>query len=131
MEWWNLVQSSTPAGENDDPSSVGSSFVVNFSDGSTKTVRLVELSDIHYTVVFEVTSAEPALGCTSVVHAISLRAITASNSTFISWRTDFSSDATAEIVQDSKFKKLEAFESLGASFDSHNAFAAALQSLSV
>ncbi|CAM9570352.1 unnamed protein product, partial [Heterosigma akashiwo] len=110
MEWWNLVQSSAPAGESDDPSSIGSSFVVDFADGSTQTVRLLELSDIHYTVIFEVTSAEPSLGCTSVVHAISLRQITALGSTFISWRTDFSSDATAEIVQDSKFKKLEAFK---------------------
>lgn len=45
-----------------------------------------------------------------MVHTISLRKVTSNNSTFIEWTTDFSNDATSEVVQDSAFKKLEAFE---------------------
>jgi hypothetical protein len=49
---------------------------------------------------------------TSVVHTISLKKITAHNTTFIEWVTDFSNDATAEIVTDSSFKRLDAFKNL-------------------
>ena len=45
-----------------------------------------------------------------MVHTISLRKVTSNNSTFIEWITDFSNDATSEVVQDSAFKKVEAFE---------------------
>ena len=49
---------------------------------------------------------------TSVIHTISLRRITASNATFVEWITDFSNDATVEIVSDSSFKRLDAFKDL-------------------
>jgi hypothetical protein len=59
-----------------------------------------------------VISSEPASSVTSAIHTISLKKVSAQNATFIEWVTDFSNDATAEIVSDSRFKRLEAFTNL-------------------
>jgi hypothetical protein len=49
---------------------------------------------------------------TSVVHTISVSKITSTNSSYVQWVTDFSNDVTAEVVADSSFKRLEAFNNL-------------------
>ena len=41
-----------------------------------------------------------------------LKRVSHDNSTFIEWVSDFSNDATQEVIQDSKFKKQEGFASL-------------------
>ena len=58
----------------------------------------------------QVVGCDPPVAVTSMVHTISLRKVTSNSSTFIQWTTDFSNDATSEVVQDSAFKKLEAFK---------------------
>ena len=55
----------------------------------------------------------------SAVHTISLKRVTSDNSTYMEWLSDFSSDATLEVTQDSKFKKLEGFASLAKALASH------------
>ncbi len=69
-------------------------------------------------MTFEVISSEPASSVTSVIHTIALKKVTASNATFIEWVTDFSNDANAEVISDSRFKRLEAFNNLSAQFSS-------------
>lgn len=49
---------------------------------------------------------------TSVINTMRLRRVTLSNETLVEWITDFSGDATAGVVQDSKYKKHEAFADL-------------------
>ncbi len=41
-----------------------------------------------------------------------LKRVSHDNSTFVEWVSDFSNDATQEVIQDSKFKKQEGFASL-------------------
>jgi hypothetical protein len=54
-----------------------------------------------------------------VLHTISLHKVTTSgNASFIEWTTDFSNDATIDVVMDSTFKRREAFKDLDA-FLSH------------
>jgi hypothetical protein len=60
----------------------------------------------------QVITCEPASRVTSMVHSISLRKVTANNATYMEWSTDFSNDATSEVVQDSSFKKLDALAHL-------------------
>jgi hypothetical protein len=48
-----------------------------------------------------------------------LKRVTSDNSTYMEWLSDFSSDATLEVTQDSKFKKLEGFASLAKALASH------------
>jgi len=75
-----------------------------------------ELSSIHHSVTLEMVACEPAAGYASAIHTISLKSVTVTSDgsakTFISWASDFSNDATSEIVIDSAFKRQEAFADL-------------------
>ena len=48
----------------------------------------------------------------SAIHTIQLTKVTENNQTFIQFTSDFSSDATNEVTEDSRYKKREAFEKL-------------------
>lgn len=110
FSWWPLVQSCTVAEGN--PKAVGSTHVINFSDGQMWTIQLREFSEIRRTISFDIIASEPSLSVTSALHTISLIRVTSDNSTFVQWTTDFSNDADTAIVEDSRFKKLEAFAGL-------------------
>lgn len=75
-------------------------------------------SNLRHFLTFEVISCEPASPVTSAIHTIALKKVTSNNSTFIEWTSDFSNDATAEIISDSRFKRLDAFGNLSARFHS-------------
>lgn len=89
--------------------------------------------------------SEPALNVTSVVHTITVHKVTNNNTAFVQWDSDFSNDATSEVLLDrcvlrnrcwprrefcwrtsdvpipmllifSKYKKLEAFNDLAGFF---------------
>jgi hypothetical protein len=109
---WNLVASA----EVTDPKTIGSTCRIQFKDGVVWTVQILELSQLKRFVTFDVISSEPASHVTSTTHTITLSRVTSNNSTFFQWSTDFSNDATAEIVADSSHKKLEAFQNLTAIF---------------
>ena len=75
-------------------------------------LRLAELSDLKYYVTYDLLASEPAVSVSSALHTIRLHRVTADNTTFLEWLRDFSTDATAEVVQDSKYKKHEAVADL-------------------
>lgn len=77
-----------------------------------QTLKVVELSDLEYFVTYDLIASEPAVNVTSAIHTIRLHEVTHDNTTFIEWTSDYSSDATQEVIQDSKYKKQEAFEDL-------------------
>eukprot|EP00466_Bigelowiella_natans_P002791 jgi/Bigna1/52777/estExt_Genewise1Plus.C_110101 len=79
---------------------------------STQTVKILEISDINYSITYDLIMAEPAVGFSSAVYTIKLQRVTENGSTFMSWSTDFSNDASQEILQDNKYKKLEGFGAL-------------------
>ena len=91
---------------------IGSSFEINFKDESAWTYVLVELSDLHRLVTWELICADPPVSFSSSVNTIKVKRVTASDQTFVQWSTDFSSDVTAEIVADNKYKKLDFFEAV-------------------
>jgi len=83
------------------------------SDSFTKRFHIaLHAQDIKNFISWEIVASEEAIAVTSAVHTIRLRRITASSHTFVEWFTDFSSDATFEVIEDSKFKKLDAFKDL-------------------
>ena len=75
-------------------------------------LRINELNEKHDRVGYELLSAEPAVSCTSVQGEIQLLRISQTQQTFLSWTTEFSNDADLGIIQDQKYKKLEAFEDM-------------------
>lgn len=72
----------------------------------------MEASLIRHSIAFEVIGHDPASSYTSALHTITCRRISTSNQCFVQWETDFSNDATADIVLDSSYKKKEAFAAL-------------------
>lgn len=74
--------------------------------------QVMEASLIRHSIAFEVIGHDPASSYTSALHTITCRRISTSNQCFVQWETDFSNDATADIVLDSSYKKKEAFSAL-------------------
>lgn len=108
--WWELVEN--VKFEGGCATTVGSVATFAFKDGLTWTVEIMEVSSIKKLISFEIVNSSTPLPFTSAIHSISLNRVTSSNSTFIEWVSDFSSDASAEVVFDSSYKRLEAFANL-------------------
>jgi hypothetical protein len=58
--------------------------------------------------------SEPAVAYTSAIHTIRLRRVTTSKQTILEAISDYSSDSSLEVIQDSRFKKLEMIKALRA-----------------
>ena len=91
---------------------IGSTFKINFKDETSWTYVLCELSDLHRLVTWELIAADPPCRVSSQIGTIKVKRVTASDRTFIQWTTDFSSDVTAQIIADNKYKKLDFFAAL-------------------
>ncbi|ETO21870.1 hypothetical protein RFI_15333 [Reticulomyxa filosa] len=108
------------------------------SKGTSQTIQIVELSELKHFVTYSIVMSEPrfvfftiflifekksSLLCvfsvkySSATHTIKLFPVTvpvggAEAQTFIQWETDFSNDAKIDVIEDSRFKKREAFSDL-------------------
>lgn len=91
---------------------VGSVFDVEYVDGSVWQFRIVEISELHRSLSYELITANPSAPFSSMQNHIKLSKVTFDNTTFVEWSTDFSSDIDSHIVQDNKFKKMEYFKDL-------------------
>ncbi|KAF9187923.1 hypothetical protein BGZ51_000943 [Haplosporangium sp. Z 767] len=91
---------------------VGSTRKVSFNDGAVQEIKIVELSDLAHFVSFDFIEAQPPVDFMSALHTISLRKVTANNTTFVEWSAEFSSDAQLAVIEDSRYKRLEGLEDL-------------------
>ena len=89
---------------------------ISYNLGASWVIAIRELSSITNSVTFEVIESQPESQIASVIHTISLKKVsdggTLRVSTFVEWVSDFSSDATADVITDSSFKRREAFGDL-------------------
>jgi hypothetical protein len=95
---------------------IGSEFSVEYADGSTWTFRISEISEHRRLITYELVTAEPEISFSSLQNTITLFKVTSDNSTFVQWESDYSNDVNAHVIQDAKFKKLDAFKDLKAVF---------------
>ncbi|KAK3811321.1 MAG: hypothetical protein J3Q66DRAFT_351561 [Benniella sp.] len=91
---------------------VGSTRKITFNDGAIQLVKIVELSDLAHFVTFDFIEAQPPVDFMSAIHTITLRRVTANNTTFVEWSAEFSSDAQLAVIEDSRYKRLEGLEDL-------------------
>eukprot|EP00937_MAST-01D_sp_MAST-1D-sp2_P008224 g8224.t1 len=112
FDWWPLVDSCVLV-EGASAQQCGSTHTLGFKDGTTWTIQLREFSELRHTLSFDVIASEPALQVASALHSLSLTRVTLDNTTFVQWTTDFTNDAGIAVVQDSRYKKLDAFTGLG------------------
>ena len=70
---------------------------IDYTDASW-TVRVVELSDLNYCIVYEVVEAEPPAHVASIINTIRLQRVTDTHETFLLWSTQFSSDVDSNVL---------------------------------
>jgi hypothetical protein len=98
--------------DRENPAKVGSVRRVVYKDGTVQLLKLTELHDGTFTLTWDVIMSEPAVSYTSAIHTIRLRRVTASKQTLVEAVSDYSSDSSVAVIQDSRFKKLELFKAL-------------------
>ncbi|GAB5034700.1 bet v1-like protein [Nannochloropsis oceanica] len=109
--WWSLLDKVTS--DSSAPGlSIGSTYTLHFKDGTAWGIVIMEASELHKSVSFELVSSNPSISVSSALHKLSCKPVTATNQSFISWSTDFSNDASADTVLDSRFKKREGLQGL-------------------
>ncbi len=59
---------------------------IQYND-ATWTVRIVELSDLNYCVVYEVVAADPPAHVASIINTLRLQKVTDTDETFFLWST--------------------------------------------
>jgi hypothetical protein len=97
---------------------VGAVRRITFVDGTVQRVRLLELSDHSRSLSWEIIESIPAISYLAATHRIAIKPVTDTNKSFVQAFTDFSKDASNEVLADSRFKKLDLFKSLAASTES-------------
>jgi hypothetical protein len=99
--------------------SIGSTRIVTWADNDStwQLLDLLEVDDVNRRVSWEVIASEPSLACMAQIHTIFLARVTDTNATYIQWNTEFSNDATNQVVADSKWKKRDAFNDLRNNFE--------------
>jgi hypothetical protein len=102
---------------NGNANEVGSTFTVEYVDGSSWTYRLLEISESRRVLSFELLSAEPQVEFSSLLTVFRFLRVTENNSTYFAWESDYSNDINSHVVQDGKFKKLDSFKDLRAKFN--------------
>jgi len=95
------------------PAKVGSERRVVYKDGTVQLLKLTELNDATFCVTWDVIMSEPVVSYSSAVHTLRLRRVTQpTKQTLVELISDYSSDASLEVIQDSRFKKLELIKAL-------------------
>lgn len=100
---------------------VGSLRKVKYKD-AVQTLQVLGMSDLDFKVSWNVISSEPSLSYSSAVHQIQCWRISTQidgkgPQTAVLWQTDFSNDASANVVADSSLKKKDAFKLVRAALE--------------
>lgn len=92
--------------------SVGSLRRVEYKDKAEFVFRVVEVSDVHRRVSYELIHTDTTVNVTAVLHTIQLYDVTETSETLVNWTTEFSGDCDPHVYNDCKYKKLDAFKDL-------------------
>ncbi|KAJ1958336.1 hypothetical protein GGI12_004761 [Dipsacomyces acuminosporus] len=109
FKFWSIVKSVEHSAS---ASEVGSTRKVTFKDGTVQEFRLIEFSELGQSFTYEVVDSVPAVPVLSAQHTIRVLRVSADDTTFVQWSSDFSSDGSLAAVEDSKYKRLEALADL-------------------
>jgi len=116
--WKSLTSSGLVTNKNDASPDVDVARWL-FKDGTEYSVKQEEHSAIDHFITYSVFDATPALPYHSVTSTIRLYPITSGKHeghTYVVWTGTFSSDASAEVIEDAKYKRREALADLATFF---------------
>ena len=112
FEFLSNVKSTEIVPRDSSKRSVGINRKIIYHDGTSQLIQITEVSQLTRSIAYSIISSEPSISYTSANHEISLIEVTNSDQTFIEWTTNFSNDASLEVIEDSRFKKKEGFKDL-------------------
>lgn len=102
-------------------------YSIAYADNTVQTVRITEISERlpnKRILGMEFVMSDPPVSYSGRMDTITLTAVThGSSQVFIEYSSDFTSDATMEVLEDSKFKKREFFDDLSAFMGTPASFA--------
>jgi Ca2+-binding EF-hand superfamily protein len=87
---------------NDSPFRVGSIRRVTFSNcpNAMQRYRLVQLSEVDFSVTFEMVESVPPVSYSAAMHTFKLRKVTTNNSSFVEMESEFSRDAPTKVLEE-------------------------------
>jgi len=92
-----------------------------FENGTILTLREEEYSTIKHSMSFNIIKCEPwglpYAGALSTLRLYPITSGAAEGSTYVEWRGQYSSDATAEVIEDAKLKRREGLADLAKTFE--------------
>ncbi|KUI54760.1 hypothetical protein VP1G_02098 [Cytospora mali] len=109
--WSSLSKSEVVKGASDETDV----FKWTFKDGTVYEVKQEEHSSLNHMITYSVITSSPEVSYSSVLSTIRCYAVTAgqhAGSTYVEWSANFSSDASAEVISDAKYKRIEALSDL-------------------
>mmetsp|Transcript_56928 Transcript_56928/g.51219 ORF Transcript_56928/g.51219 Transcript_56928/m.51219 type:complete len:183 (-) Transcript_56928:114-662(-) len=113
FEFSSIVKSCEILPDKSATASVGTSRKLNYNDGTAQMIQINEISALQKKISYSMISSEPSVSYTSATHSIKLLEITCpGNQTFVEYKSTFSNDASLQVIQDSRFKKKEAFKDM-------------------
>jgi len=87
---------------------------VKFNDKTVQKFRVTEISEQNHQITFELFESNPPVEYLSASHRWSLRRVTQDNTTFFEAETVYSKDASVNLTEDSRYRKLDLFKELRA-----------------
>ena len=81
-----------------EPGKIESEVKVTFKDKAEWTFKILEISELHAFITYELVMAEPPIDASSVLSSIKLHKVTDENHTFVIWESIFSNDANAFVL---------------------------------
>jgi hypothetical protein len=77
---------------------VGVHRIIKWKSGEEVTQRLLELSDLHYTLSYETTASNVPGDASAAITSIRLHRISETKQTLVSWSTEFAADVAQKVV---------------------------------
>eukprot|EP01115_Flamella_aegyptia_P014822 TRINITY_DN86_c0_g1_i1.p1 TRINITY_DN86_c0_g1~~TRINITY_DN86_c0_g1_i1.p1 ORF type:complete len:146 (+),score=45.14 TRINITY_DN86_c0_g1_i1:299-736(+) len=84
--------------DNKHPDQIGAVRLMKWKSGESRRDRLIELSDQHYRIVWEMVDSEPVAELTAAITTVRLIRITEGNQTLVEWSSDFSNDIDNKFI---------------------------------
>jgi hypothetical protein len=84
------------------PMQIGSTYKLEFNDGTTFTFMIVEMSELKRKYTFEMIDCEPKQNFSSMLSTLKCCPVTNDNTTVLTWQTLYSNDVTPDIIRNRK-----------------------------
>lgn len=97
---------------NGKPCELGSTYQVDYKDGSSVVYCIVELSDLKRSITIDMIESKPKMPFSSMLTKIAFCKVTEDDSTYVNWEALFSNDVTTEMLKSKKEKCLQLFKDL-------------------